>query len=127
MTVKLYAGHKLLEFNVSIINEQNTVTHVVISAKQTNVSSGIMNYTIFVPFSKSGNHRFAVSASNPFGKSAMKSDVFPINGLEGNKIILTDVSYLNPGFIIVIMPSIIPTVVSTNGLPGKYKSYFNKQ
>ena len=81
----LYGGHTSLNFNVSIISEQNAVTYVPVTL--TNISSGLMNYTIAVPFNKPGRHRFAVSASNLFGKSAMKSDVYPpadINGLEGN-------------------------------------------
>ena len=85
--VYLYGGHTSLNFNVSIISEQNAVTYIPVT--QTNISSGLMYYTINigVAFYKPGRYRFAVSASNLFGKSAMKSDVYPpadINGLEGN-------------------------------------------
>ena len=86
VNVKLYAGHASLNFNVSIISEQNTVIQVL-SDTQTGNPSGLMSYTIAVPFSKLGRHRFTVSASNQFGKSATESDVYPpteINGLEGN-------------------------------------------
>ena len=84
VNAKLYAGHASLNFYVSIISEQNTVT--LLSDTQTGVPSGLMSYTIAVPFRKLGRHWFTVSASNPFGKSAKKSDVYPpteINGLEG--------------------------------------------
>ena len=46
-----------------------------------------MSYMIAVPFTQSGRHRFTVSASNPFGRSAAESDMYPpmgMDGLEGN-------------------------------------------
>ena len=65
------------------MNEQNSVV-LVLSDTQTGVPSGLMNYTIVVPFTQSvGRHRFTVSSSNPFGRSA---DLFPpanLPGLEG--------------------------------------------
>ena len=69
-----------------MINEQNIVV-TVLSDTQTGVPSGLMSYMIAVPFTQSGRHRFTVSASNPFGRSASESDLFPAAntpGLEGN-------------------------------------------
>ena len=85
VTVRVSAGHTSLYFNVSVMNEQNSVV-LVLSDTQTGVSSGPMNYTIVVPFTQSGRHRFAVSASNPIGRTASESDLFPpahMDGLEG--------------------------------------------
>ena len=83
VTVRVFAGHTSLCFNVSVMNEQNSVV-LVLSDTQTGVSSGPMNYTIAVPFTQSGRHRFTVSASNPFGRSASVSDLFSFTGFEGN-------------------------------------------
>ena len=86
VTVRVFAGHTSLYFNVSVMNEQNGVV-LVLSDTQTGVPSGPMNYMIAVSFTQSERHRFTVSASNPFGRSASESDLFPpanMNGLEGN-------------------------------------------
>ena len=81
VTVRVFAGYTALYFNISVMNEQNDVVQL---DKLTGVPSGPMNYTIIVPFTQSGRHRFTVSASNPFGRSA--SVLFPpanLPGLEG--------------------------------------------
>ena len=86
VTVRVSAGHTLLYFNVSVMDEQNNVLKLHVLDTQTGVPSGPMNYTIVVPFTQSGRHRFTVSASNPFGRSASESDLFPpanLPGLEG--------------------------------------------
>ena len=83
VTVREFAGHTSLYFNVSVMNEQNNVV-LVLSDTQTGVPSGPMNYTIVVPFTRSGRHRFTVSASNPFGRSASVSDLFSYTGFGGN-------------------------------------------
>ena len=83
--VRVSAGHTSMYFNVSVINEQNSVV-LVLSDTQTSVPSGLLNYTIALPFTRSGRHRFTVSASSPFGRSAAESDIYPPpdrNGLEG--------------------------------------------
>ena len=85
VTVRVSAGHTSLYFNVTVMNEQ-TGSITVLSDTQTGVPSGPMSYTIVVPFTQSGRHRFTVSASNPFGRSASESDLFPpmdMDGLEG--------------------------------------------
>ena len=82
--VKVSPGHTSLYFTVSVMNEQNNVVQLL--DKLTGIPSGPMNYTITVPFTQSGRHRFTVSASNPFGRSASESDLFPsanLPGLEG--------------------------------------------
>ena len=83
VTVRVFAGHTLLYFNVSVMNEQNSVV-LVLSDTQTGVPSGPMSYTIVIPFTQSGRHRFTVSASNPFGRSASVSDLYSFTGFEGN-------------------------------------------
>ena len=86
VTVTVFAGHTSLYFNVSVMNEQNSVVKVL-PVTQTGVPSGLMSYMIDVPFTQSGRHRFTVSASNPFGISASESDMYPpmgMDGLEGN-------------------------------------------
>ena len=98
VTVRVSAGHTSLYFNVSVMNEQNNVVENFDSLTgvpsgpmnqldtSAGVPSGPMNYTIKVPFTQSGRHRFTVSASNPFGRSASESDLFPdmnLPGLEG--------------------------------------------
>ena len=83
-TVRVFAGHTSLYFTVSVMNEQNSVVKLLDT--QIGVPSGPMNYMIAVPFTQSGRHRFTVSASNPFGRSASESDLFPpanMPGLEG--------------------------------------------
>ena len=82
VTVRVFAGHTSLSFNVSVMNEQNSVV-LALSDTQTGVPSGPMNYMIAVPFTQSGRHRFTVSASNPFGRSASVSDLFSFTGFEG--------------------------------------------
>ena len=83
VTVRVFAGHILLYFNVSVMDEQNS-TVLVLSDIQSGVPSGPMNYTIVVSFTQSGRHRFTVSASNPFGRSASVSDLYSFTGFEGN-------------------------------------------
>ena len=86
LTVTVFAGHTSLYFNVSVMNEQTSAV-TVLSDTQTGVPSGLMSYMIAVPFTQSGRHRFTVSASNPFGRSASESDMYPpmgMDGLEGN-------------------------------------------
>ena len=85
VTVRVFAGHTSLYFSISVMNEQNNVV-LVLSDTQTGVPSGPMNYTIVVPFTQSGRHRFTVSASNSFGRSASVSDLFPFKGFEGNSV-----------------------------------------
>ena len=86
LTVTVFAGHTSLYFKVSVMNEQTSAVTVLLDT-QTGVPSGLMSYMIAVPFTQSGRHRFTVSASNPFGRSASESDMYPpmgMDGLEGN-------------------------------------------
>ena len=77
VTVTVFAGHTSLYFNVS----EQTSAVTVLSDTQTGVPSGLMSYMIAVPFTQSERQQFTVGASNPFGKSALESDLF----LEGNR------------------------------------------
>ena len=82
LTVTVFAGHTSLYFSISVMNEQTSAV-TVLSDTQTGVPSGLMSYMIAVPFTQSGRHRFTVSASNPFGRSASESDMYPPMGMDG--------------------------------------------
>ena len=117
VTVRVFAGHTSLYFNVSVMNEQNNVVKLL--DKQTGVPSGPMNHLIAVSFTQSGRNRFTVSASNRFGRSASESDLFPsanMLGLEGvHACYCENVNFGMCRFpTIVIVPSLIPSATSSS-------------
>ena len=83
VTVRVFAGHTSLSISVQVINEQINTVIASSFTSLTGVPSGPMSYTIVVPFTRSGQYRFTVSARNPFGRSASKSDLYYFTGFEG--------------------------------------------
>ena len=85
LTIQLYAGHSSsVYFDVAIVDvpNNNIMSRVENLQPEKSLSSGLMEYTITVPFSQRGHHHFIVTARNSYG-SSMESEMYPSMGMIG--------------------------------------------
>ena len=85
LTVQLYAGHSSsVYFNLAIVDvpNNNMMSRVENLQPEESISSGLMEYTIAVPFSQRGPRHFIVTVRNVFG-SSMESEIYPSMGMIG--------------------------------------------